>query len=304
MIRVEGLTKAYGDKVAVADVSLEVQKGEILGLVGPDGAGKTTLLRMVCGLLTPDGGEVFLKGKNLRELERCREDLGYMPQRFSLYEDLTVMENILFFGSLYGLPRRTILARAEEILSLTAMLEFKARLAAHLSGGMRQKLALTCALITRPAILVLDEPTYGVDPESRKEFWKILYYLNKEGMTLLISTPYMDEAELCHRVAFINKGRLAVTGMPQELKAFFPYHLLEVRAAGIEPDFFKEIEGIEDVSYYGDRFRLMAQDPDACRREIAARLSLPEQEAELAIREVPPGMEDVFVWLAERGGKV
>lgn len=304
MIRVEGLTKAYGDKVAVADVSLEVQKGEILGLVGPDGAGKTTLLRMVCGLLTPDGGEVFLKGKNLREVERGREDLGYMPQRFSLYEDLTVMENILFFGSLYGLPRRTILARAEEILSLTAMLEFKARLAAHLSGGMRQKLALTCALITRPAILVLDEPTYGVDPESRKEFWKILYYLNKEGMTLLISTPYMDEAELCHRVAFINEGRLAVTGMPQELKASFPYHLLEVRAAGIEPDFFREIAGIEDVSYYGDRFRLMAQDPDACRREIAARLSLPEQEAELAIWEVPPGMEDVFVWLAERGGKV
>lgn len=114
----------------------------------------------------------------------------------------------------------------------------------------------------------------------------------------------MDEAELCHRVAFINEGRLAVTGMPQELKASFPYHLLEVRAAGIEPDFFREIAGIEDVSYYGDRFRLMAQDPDACRREIAARLSLPEQEAELAIREVPPGMEDVFVWLAERGGKV
>lgn len=302
MIRAEGLTKAFGDNVAVAGVNLHVREGELLGLVGPDGAGKTTLLRMVCGLITPDSGQVFLKGKTLKEFERNRESLGYMPQRFSLYGDLTVMENILFLGSLYGLPRRTILARAEGVLALTSLLEFKNRLAAHLSGGMRQKLALTCALITRPAILVLDEPTYGVDPESRKEFWRILYHLNKEGMTLLVSTPYMDEAELCHRVAFINKGRLAVSGSPQDLQASFPHHLLEVQAPGIDPGFFKNIRRIEDVSFYGDRFRLVVQDPDACRREIAARLSLPEQEAELAIRYAAPNMEDVFVWLAERGG--
>ena len=209
MIKVCELTKSFGTIVAVDHVDIEVDKNEIFGLVGPDGAGKTTLLRMICGLIEPDRGKVVLFGEEiLRNSNRSR--LGYMPQRFSLYGDLTVMENINFFGSLYGLKKTTIRQRAEEILSITNMLEFEDRLAANLSGGMKQKLALTCALITRPEILILDEPTYGVDPESRKEFWKILYRLNKEGVTLMVSTPYMDEAELCHRVAIINQGRVVV----------------------------------------------------------------------------------------------
>ena len=206
MIHVHKLTKSFGTITAVNQVELQVNRNEIFGVVGPDGAGKTTLLRMICGLIEPNQGQVILFGQESPS-DRERSRLGYMPQRFSLYGDLTVMENINFFGGLYSLKKATIRKRAEEILSITNMQDFTDRLADNLSGGMKQKLALTCALITRPELLVLDEPTYGVDPESRKEFWKILYRLNREGVTVMVSTPYMDEAELCHRVAIMNEGR-------------------------------------------------------------------------------------------------
>lgn len=298
MIRIEGLTKAFDSILAVNGVSLNVKEQEIFGLVGPDGAGKTTLLRMVCGLITPSSGQVFIMGHPVAKLDLVRDDLGYMPQRFSLYGDLTVMENINFFGSLYNLGKQTIRQRADEILAITNLIDFKDRFADNLSGGMKQKLALTCALITRPRILVLDEPTYGVDPESRKEFWKILYQLNHQEMTILVSTPYMDEAELCHTVAFINQGRLAAVDSPVNLRRGFKHRLLEVRAGVKDPDFFKGVPGVVDSSFYGDRYHLAVDDTDTVQEVISRRLVENSIEA-FSAREVSPTMEDVFVSLAE-----
>ncbi|NLU49214.1 MAG: ABC transporter ATP-binding protein [Syntrophomonadaceae bacterium] len=298
MVRTEELTKAFCGKRAVDGVSLCVREREIFGLVGPDGAGKTTLLRMVCGLITPDAGQVHLMGYSPGQGERAKEYLGYMPQRFSLYGDLTVMENIDFFGAMYRLDKKTIWERAGEILQITGLAGFKNRLADNLSGGMKQKLALTCALITRPRLLVLDEPTYGVDPESRKEFWKILYGLNREGITVLVSTPYMDEAELCNTVAFMSNGRVVVVDSPAGLKRRFQHRLLEVRAVK-DPGIFASVPGVLDVSLYGDKYHVVVEDVTAAQQAIQDRLSA-ESNRIATIREVPPSMEDVFVWLAEK----
>lgn len=299
MIAAEALSKAFGGRLAVDRVSLRVAAQEIFGLVGPDGAGKTTLMRMICGLITPDQGQLRLMGASLTQLEQVKSNLGYMPQRFSLYGDLTVLENISFFGSLYRLDKQTIRQRAMEILELTNLAEFKDRLADALSGGMKQKLALTCALVTRPRLLILDEPTYGVDPEFRKEFWKILYQLNKQGLTLLVSTPYMDEAELCSQVAFMQKGRLIALGSPKELKNQYPHRLLAVRAEVREPNFFAGLDGIEDCSFYGDKYHLAVDDPARGRATIESYLTAKKIKVR-AIEEVAPTMEDVFVSLAEK----
>jgi len=209
MIETDALTKVFGPLTAVSQISIKIARGEIFGLVGPDGAGKTTLMRMLCGIITPTSGSITGFSGNSKNNQKSRETFGYMPQRFSLYGDLTVMENIYFYGSLYKLDKNTIRKRADDIMQLTNLFIFKSRLADNLSGGMKQKLALTCALVARPALLILDEPTFGVDPESRKEFWKILYQLNKDGMTILVSTPYMDEAELCKKVAFMDRGSVS-----------------------------------------------------------------------------------------------
>ncbi len=299
MIAAEALSKAFGDRLAVDQASLRVAPQEIFGLVGPDGAGKTTLMRMICGLITPDQGQLRLMGASSTQLEQVKSNLGYMPQRFSLYGDLTVLENISFFGSLYRLDKQTIRQRAMEILELTNLAEFKDRLAEALSGGMKQKLALTCALVTRPRLLVLDEPTYGVDPEFRKEFWKILYQLNKQGLTLLVSTPYMDEAELCSRVAFMQEGRLIAVGSPKQLKKQYPYRLLAVRAEVREPNFFAGLDGVKDCSFYGDKYHLAVEDPARARTTIESYLA--EKKIKVgAVEEVAPTMEDVFVSLAEK----
>lgn len=299
MIRVVNITKSFGSNVAVNDVSLHVNKQEIFGLVGPDGAGKTTLLRMVCGLITPDRGTVSIMGSDARHMEQAKQNLGYMPQRFSLYGDLTVMENIQFFGSMYGLGHQVIRQRAEEVFAVTKLSGFENRLADNLSGGMKQKLVLTCALITRPAILVLDEPTYGVDPESRKDFWKILYQLNHEGRTILVTTPYMDEAELCHMVAFINQGRIVKVDSPLQLKREFPHQLLEVWAGSRDPSLFHDLDVVLDASFYGDKYHLVVADAAAAQEAVAgllARLGVPV----LGLRQITPTMEDIFVSLAEQ----
>ncbi|MGE5544173.1 MAG: ATP-binding cassette domain-containing protein [Bacillota bacterium] len=299
MINIQGVTKSFGRITAVSQAELAVNRHEIFGLVGPDGAGKTTLMRMVCGLIEPDQGQVVLfGGENHSELNKAR--LGYMPQRFSLYGDLTVMENINFFGGLYGLKKATIQQRAAEILQITNLQDFTDRLADNLSGGMKQKLALTCALITRPELLILDEPTYGVDPESRKEFWKILYRLNKEGVTVMVSTPYMDEAELCHRVAIMNEGRVVAVNTPLQLKRGLTHHLLEIRADTRDPYVFEGLSDIKDCSFFGDRFHLAVADVNtaACRiREYLAQRQIRLE----TLQEVPPSMEDVFVALTDNG---
>lgn len=299
MIAAESLSKAFGGRLAVDQVSLQVAPQEIFGLVGPDGAGKTTLMRMICGLITPDQGALRLMGASMAKLEQVKINLGYMPQRFSLYGDLTVLENISFFGSMYRLDKATIRERAMEILELTDLAEFKDRLAEALSGGMKQKLALTCALVTRPRLLILDEPTYGVDPGFRKEFWKILYQLNKQGLTLLVSTPYMDEAELCSRVAFLQEGRLIAAGSPQQLKKQYPYRLLAVRAEVREPNYFAGIDGIKDCSFYGDRYHLAVEDPTLGKAMIEKYLATKKIKVS-SIEEVTPSMEDVFVFLTEK----
>lgn len=299
MIHCKQLTKNFGPIPAVREVNLQVKKQSITGLLGPDGAGKTTLLRMICGLITPDSGAVQLMGLPPEKIER--QDLGYMPQRFSLYGDLSVMENIDFFASLYGLHKSLIRERAEEILERTGLAGFEQRLGEQLSGGMRQKLALSCALITRPQILVLDEPTYGVDPQSRQEFWQILYDLNREGMTILLSTPYMDEAELCHQVAFINEGRLEVVAPPAEIKLSFPFRILELRAPLRDPHFFDSLPGILEASFYGYKYRLVVEEVEHSRHRLEELLASQGLEPG-SIMEVAPSMEELFVFLAEAKG--
>jgi ABC-2 type transport system ATP-binding protein len=278
-------------------MDLHVQEREIFGLVGPDGAGKTTLIRIISGLVTPDQGEVWIMGKRVDQLDQIREDIGYMPQRFSLYGDLTVMENINFFGAMYNLEKRVIKERADEILEITKLYSFKNRLASNLSGGMKQKLALTCALVTRPKLLILDEPTYGVDPESRKEFWKILYRLNKEGKTILISTPYMDEAELCTRVAFLDKGVFNAIGTPDRLRADFKYELYEIKADISNVHVFKEIPGVNDAYFFGDKYHLVLEKADKVATVIEE--SLIEKGITIyTLQKILPSMEDIFVSLA------
>lgn len=297
MIKVVDLAKTFGVIKAVDEVSLQVRERDIFGLVGPDGAGKTTLMRMICGLMRPDRGQLFLNGVSLEHLEKARANLGYMPQRFSLYGDLTVMENINFFGSMYNVDKKTIRRRADEILTITGLIDFKNRFADHLSGGMKQKLALTCALVNRPQLLVLDEPTYGVDPESRKEFWKILYGLNRDGITIMVSTPYMDEAELCKVVAFMDQGRIKALDSPAGLKRGFRYQVLELRAEVRDTTALLSLPGVLDASLYGNNLRVLAEDAAAARASIAAFLR-ERGLSDVPLKEIPPTMEEVFVALA------
>lgn len=300
MIKAIDLTKAFGNNVAVNGVNLHVQKQDIFGLVGPDGAGKTTLMRMICGIVTPDEGRVLLMDHAPGQIEGIGETLGYMPQRFSLYGDLTVVENINFFGSMYKLKKNIIKKRAEEILKITNLINFKNRFADNLSGGMKQKLSLTCALVTRPGVLVLDEPTYGVDPESRKEFWKILYRLNREGMTILVSTPYMDEAELCKVVAFMDRGKIVAVDSPAKLKGSFKNKVLEVRADVREPGILNGLPEVLDASFYGDKYHVVVEDISAARQAIERCLYIKCNKNNILFKEITPSMEDVFISLAEK----
>lgn len=298
MIVCSGLSKHFVGILALDDVNLHVQRGDIFGLVGPDGAGKTTLIRTICGLIQPDKGEVYLLGYPSSKQDQVRAKLGYMPQRFSLYGDLTVMENIIFFGSMYGLSKKVIIQRAEEILSITGMNNFQDRLADKLSGGMKQKLALTSALTTRPEMLILDEPTYGVDPESRKEFWKILYHLNQEGISILVSTPYMDEAERCNQVAFINEGRIKAIDSPIGLRQAFGHQVLELRIDSQDPAILKGVPGLLDSSFYGYKYKVVVDDVLTASENLKKHLGQKGINVK-SIVEVSPSMEDVFVALAE-----
>lgn len=291
MIRVENISKTFSSIQALDQVTLQVQEQDIFGLIGPDGAGKTTLMRIICGLMPPDQGQVILMNQSPEHIDR--QNLGYMPQRFSLYTDLTIQENIEFFGSLYSLPKQVIRSRAEQVLEITGLSAFTDRLAGSLSGGMKQKLALTCALITRPAILVLDEPTYGVDPQSRQDFWRILYQLNHQGMTIMVSTPYMDEAELCTRVAFINQGRILACDTPFNLKAPFNQRVLEVRTPCQDPRLFDNLEEVQDASFFGYKYRLVVR--DGFRGQQVVQSYLTAQGLDSVIEPVTPAMEDLFV---------
>lgn len=296
MITLHNVSKTFDRLTAVNNISLHIKPQEIFGIVGPDGAGKTTLLRMICGLTDADKGSIELFGQPIAQLDEFRSSFGYMPQKFSLYGDLTIKENINFFGSLYGLDKATIKKRAEETLSVTGLLPFIDRMAAKLSGGMRQKLSLCSALITRPALLILDEPTFGVDPESRREFWKILYNLNYEGMTVLVTTPYMDEAELCSRVGFLSEGILKTVNTPAQLKAEFPFEVVEIHTTIKDAAFLNNVAGIVDLAFYGYKYRLIVKNA----ANLMATLPLKLDQDYSLMEEVAPTMEDLFIILAER----
>lgn len=297
MIKTVNLTKKFGTFNAVDNVSLQVEKGDIFGLVGPDGAGKTTLLRLIVGIVTPTAGSVSITDLDSGDGKSAKY-LGYMPQRFSLYGDLTVMENINFFGRLYGLDGTSIRQRADEILEITNLTAFKSRFADNLSGGMKQKLALTCSLLSRPSLLILDEPTFGVDPESRKDFWKIIYRLNSEGITVLVSTAYMDEAELCHKVAFMHGGSLAAVDSPAGLKQQFPYKIVQLKSRTKALDFLSNLPGVLDADQFGDKYHIRVTDSAAAIKTIEN--SLHERGIEIiSLREIAPSVEDIFAALAE-----
>lgn len=295
MIKLENVSKRYGPTVAVDGLSLAVNEGEIFGLVGPDGAGKTTVIRLLTGILAPSGGALRVLGA--ANPEKVKDQLGYVPQKFSLYGDLTVMENIHLLGSLYGQSASEIDARASAILGFTKLLPFRDRLADNLSGGMKQKLALAAGLMHKPRLYFLDEPTTGVDPVSRREFWQMLYGLNKEGTTVFVSTPYMDEAELCTRVAFMHNGRIVACDSPPGLRQAYPHKVLELATAAKNVKKLLADSSVLDVNPFGDRYHLVAADAAAATAEVTAILSGAGVAFE-SLTEVAPTLEDVFVALA------
>lgn len=293
----EGLTKSFPGVLAVDHLSFDVRPAEIFGLVGPDGAGKTTTLRMLAGVMPPDEGKAMVAGSDVvGDPEGAKHYLSYMPQRFGLYEDLTVDENIRFYADLFGVNRRERDERAPQLLRAAGMAEFRSRLAGKLSGGMKQKLGLVCALIHRPKVILLDEPTTGVDPVSRRDFWRILYELISEGVGILTSTAYLDEAERCHRVALLHEGKLLFCDTPDRLKSKLGKGVLSVISA--EPRRLREelegAEGISSLALTGDGLHVVVDDAQRRIPEFESRLRMAGVSFE-AVRQVTPTIEDLFV---------
>lgn len=296
-IHARGLRRTFGALVAVDGLDLDVAEGEIFGLVGPDGAGKTTTMRMLTGILAPSAGEARVAGCDVaRQREPLKEHIGYMSQRFGLYPDLTVAENIDFYADIYTVPPAERAARTERLLAFSNLTPFKHRLAGNLSGGMKQKLGLACALIHTPRVLFLDEPTNGVDPVSRRDFWRILYQLVRDGVTIFVSTAYLDEAERCNRLALLHQGRLLGLGTPDEIKALMPGALLEFRTDAPRRTAALLREQLRDASVglFGDRVHVAARDPDAAAvrgRDLLVAAGV----AVSSVRPIEPSLEDVFV---------
>jgi ABC-2 type transport system ATP-binding protein len=296
-IEISGLSKSYGKVAAVRDLRLTVERNEMFALVGPDGAGKTTTLRLLCGVLAPRAGTARILDHDLsKDLAWIKEHIGYLSQRFSLYGDLTVDENIEFFARIHGL--RDFAARREELLSFTRLLPFRSRLADRLSGGMRQKLALACTLVHRPQLILLDEPTTGVDPVSRRDFWIILSQLLREGITIVMTTPYLDEAERATRVGLMNRGRLMAAESPARIKEIMKGTVLEIVCPDIRraSALLKTSAALREVQLFGDRLNVVTD--DAPRGEHAARQALEGAHIEIrSLRVVPPTLENAFISL-------
>ncbi len=307
----QDLTRRFGRFVAVDRVSFQVPRGEIFGFLGPNGAGKSTTIRMLCGLLRPSAGEGTVAGYDIgRESEQIKRHIGYMSQKFSLYEDLTVEENIDFYGGIYGLEGKRMTERRDWAVTMAGLGERRRSLTAVLSGGWRQRLALACAILHEPPIIFLDEPTSGVDPLSRRRFWDLIYHMADRGVTVFVTTHYMEEAEYCDRVALIYHGKMIALGSPRELKStVIRDRILDVRCADPQDILEKvaSLPAVHDVSLFGAGLHVVCTDTDAATAQIRDLLAAVQATAE-RIEPVTPGMEDVFVSVieafdrAERGG--
>lgn len=298
-IQVKNLTKKFGDFVAVNNISFEILKGEIFGFLGPNGAGKSTTIRMLCGILEPTLGEGNVSGFDLiGQSEQIKRHIGYMSQRFSLYEDLTVLENLEFYGGIYGVPRESFEGRRKEVLKLVGLSDIENMMTSLITGGWRQRLSLACALLHSPKIVFLDEPTSGVDPISRRDFWEIINYLSGNGITVIVTTHYLEEAEYCHKLVLINHGKIIAKGTPYELKSLFEDRILEVST----PKIFELMQIIDkdamfgDVSLWGSALHVVLKQGDKSleylRTKALENNILIENE-----RPVLPTLEDIFIKL-------
>jgi len=302
IILTENLTKRFGRTLAVAGLNLAVRREEIFGLVGPDGAGKTTTIRMLAAIMNPTKGWARVAGYDtVRQAEEIKRIIGYMPQHFSLYGDLTVMENLTFFADIFDVRGEERRRRIERLLEFARLAEFKNRRAAQLSGGMQKKLALACTLIHRPQILLLDEPTTGVDPVSRREFWDIISELHLAGVTILISTPYMDEAERCSRVGLMFEGQLIVCDEPDNIKGLVTGELIELRPSDVwrARGIAAEMDGVQEDQTYGDLLHIFVDDAARRMPQVEAGL-LAQGIAVEGIRQTRPRMEEAFISLIRR----
>jgi ABC-2 type transport system ATP-binding protein len=296
-VALEHVTRRFGGTMAVDDVSFDIRRGEMFGLIGPDGAGKTTTIRLVCGLLRPDAGAIRVLGADpVARHAAITRTAGYLSQRFSLYGDLSIDENIAFFAQIHGLTDYA--DRRNRLLEMTQLTPFRGRLADRLSGGMKQKLALACTLVHEPQIILLDEPTTGVDPVSRREFWKLLSEFLAQGITIMMATPYLDEAERCGRVALLSGGRLLVVDTPQALRESLPGLVLEIMArpqhAAI--DALRDLPGVAEVQSFGERVhvRWIGDGVEAAGRQVEGRLR-DRQVDVISVRGIPASLEDVFI---------
>jgi len=297
IVKTEQLSRRFGDLIAVRDVDLEVRRGEIFGLLGPNGAGKSTMIRMLCGILSPSSGTGSVVGHDIAtEPERIKQDIGYMTQRFSLYEDLTVIENLRFYAGLYGLPRRRRRARIDEIVSSAGLEDRRRQLAGTLSGGWKQRVALASATIHQPPLLFLDEPTAGVDPVSRREFWDQIYHITSAGTTVLLTTHYMDEAERCHRLGFIFRGELLDIGAPSEIVERRRLRVAEmtIERATEAAEALRANGDVDEVAHYGQALRFATRDLRD-PREVADDTLEPLGIRIESYREARVTVEDAFV---------
>ena len=305
LIETFSLTKSFRDLTAVDHLNLKVRRGEVFGFLGPNGAGKTTTIRVLCGLLTPSEGHAIVTGFDVTKFpEKVKENIGYMPQRFSLYDDLTLHENLDFFGGIYRIPAERRRTRIRQVLETVRLEDFENKLAGELSGGLKQRLALACSLVHEPELLILDEPTAGIDPPLRKAFWRYFRELNKEGVTLFINTHYMDEAELCDRLGLINKGRLIALDTPRNLKrATLGGELIELITPEIEKanSILRDIDEIRRIEMKDERLLLYVEDAASSIPKMTALLK--ENKVEVStVQKIEPSLEDVFIELVKVGG--
>jgi ABC-2 type transport system ATP-binding protein len=296
-IEISGATRRFGAVVAVDQLSLEIPKAETFALVGPDGAGKTTLMRLICGALVLDEGSIHVDGVDVvANTAAVQAAVGYMPQRFSLYPDLSVIENLRFYGDIFGVARDEFKNRSTRLLEDFSLEHFAGRLAEQLSGGMKQKLALACTLIHSPSTLLLDEPTAGVDPVSRREFWRILRTINARGTTIFVSTPYMDEAERTDRVAFLAHGKVLTTGTPAQLKSSLQGNVVEIRCndRAAARHVLHEDPMVRSVEIFGDTLHALVGSAKDAIPEMERRLAA-AHVASVQLSVIAPSLEDVFV---------